>query len=71
MFRQENCLQVTQKRNQGGATDLAKHWMSEHKLNMEAGRYQNKAESEDESKKELYDDNSDEAIDWMWNMRCY
>ena len=45
--------------------------MSEHKLNMEVGRYQNKAEREDESKKELYDDSSDEAIDWMWNMWCY
>ena len=62
-FRQENCLQLTQKRNQGGAEDLAKHRLSEHKLNIEVWRYQKKAEREDESKKELYDDSSNEAID--------
>ena len=44
--------------------------MSEHKLNIEVGRYKSKAER-DESKKELYDDNSDEAMDWMGKMRCY
>ena len=58
-FLQENCLQLTQKRNQGGA----KHRLSEHKLNIEVGRDQKKAEREDESKKELYDDSSNEAID--------
>ena len=45
------------------ATDLAKHRMSEHKLNIEVGRYQNKAEREDEREKELYDDSRDEAKD--------
>ena len=44
--------------------------MSEHKLNI--GRYQYKVEREGESKKELYDDSSDEEIDWMWKIRsCY
>ena len=62
-FRLENCLQLTEKRNQGRAADLAKHRMSEHKLNIEVGRYKNKAEREDKSKKELYDDNSNKAID--------
>ena len=42
-FRQENCLQLTQKRNQGEAADLAKHRLSEHKLNIEVGRYQKKS----------------------------
>ena len=39
--------------------------MSEHKLNIEVGRYQYKVEREGESKKELYDDSSDEEIAWM------
>ena len=64
-FRQENCLQVTQKRNQGRAADLAKHRMSENKLNIEVGRYQYKVEREGESKEELYDDSSYEEIDRM------
>ena len=37
MFLQENCLQLTQERNQGRAADLAKHRMSEHKLNIKVG----------------------------------
>ena len=41
-FRQENCLQLTQNWNQGGAADLAKHRLSEHKLNTEVGRHQKK-----------------------------
>ena len=38
-FHQENCLQLTQKRNQGRAADLAKHRMSEHKVKIEVERY--------------------------------
>ena len=62
-FRQESCLQVTQKWNLGKAANVTKHPMSAHKLNIEAGRYQYKVEREGESKKELYDDSSDEGID--------
>ena len=41
-FRQEKCLQLTQKRNQGRAADLAKLRMLAHKLSIETGRYQSK-----------------------------
>ena len=36
-----------------------------------SGRYKNKAEREDKSKKELYEDNSDEAIDCDVISECY
>ena len=39
---QEKYLQLTQKRNQGRAADLAKLRMSAHKLKIETGRYKNK-----------------------------
>ena len=41
-FRQKNYHKLTQKRNQGGTTDLAKHRLSEHKMNIQVGRHQKK-----------------------------
>ena len=41
-FSQEKYRQLTQKRNQGRAADLAKLRISAHKLNIETGRYKNK-----------------------------
>ena len=41
-FSQEKYRQLTQKRNQGRAADLAKLRMLAHKLNIETGRYKNK-----------------------------
>ena len=43
---EEKYLQLTQKRNQGKASDLAKLRMSAHQLQIEVGRYQHKPPEE-------------------------
>ena len=43
---EEKYLQLTQKRNQGKAVDLAKLRMSAHRLQIEVGRYQHKPPEE-------------------------
>ena len=43
---EEKYLQLTQKRNQGKAADLAKLRMSAHPLQIEVGRYQHKPPEE-------------------------
>ena len=43
---EEKYLQLTQKRNQGKAADLAKLRMSAHRLQIEVGRYQHKPPEE-------------------------
>ena len=45
-FIEEKYLQLTQKRNQGKAADLAKLRMSAHRLQIEVGRYQHKPPEE-------------------------
>ena len=43
---EEKYLQLTQKRNQGKAADLAKLRISAHRLQIEVGRYQHKPPEE-------------------------